>query len=240
MPAPRPAVRRGTAADPLRVMVWGDSVAVTLEGTVATTLARLAPRAGPAVVLGRAALGFGLGDTHPSLYRGQYRAPVFTDWPTRIGRTLQTDRPDEVIVLLGTWDTWPRLVDGHWLRPGTPQWSAWYTAVVTDAARRLTATGAHVTWLTHPCVLDQNANPILPEVNAIYRTVASRVPNVSLVDLAAMVCPGGRYTESMPGPDGKLVAVRSPEGTHFELSSALVLDRPLAAVFARVWHLPAA
>ncbi len=85
-----------------------------------------------------------------------------------------------------------------------------------------------MTWLTHPCVTDPARNRFLPAVNTVYRTVADRLSNVDAVDLAGIVCPGGRFDP----------ATRTPEGTHFSLAAVSRLGPPLAAQFARVWKLP--
>jgi len=225
------ALRRyGTVADPLRVVMWGDSVAATFEPVVADALARLRGRAGPALMLGRAALGFGLTDPNPAIVNDHVTTPTFPDWPQRLDQTMRDDRPDDVIVLIGTWDVLPRHVGDDWLEPGSPRWREWYTGLVVDAARRITARGAHVTWLTHPCVTDPNRNSGLPAVNAVYRDVAARLPRVDLVDLNGMVCPDGRFETRF----------RSPEGTHFAADAAGSLGAPFAAALARVWNLPAA
>jgi hypothetical protein len=224
------ALRRyGTVADPLRVVVWGDSVAATFEPVVADALARLRARAGPAVMLGRAALGFGLTDPNPAIVNGRVTTPTFPEWRSKLGRTMGDDRPDDVIVLIGTWDVLHRHIGDAWLEPGNSRWRAWYTALVVDAARRITAHGAHVTWLTHPCVTDPNRNAGLPAVNAVYRDVAARLPRVDLVDLDAMVCPHGRYDPRF----------RSPDGTHIAADASASLGAPFASALIRAWDLPA-
>jgi lysophospholipase L1-like esterase len=114
------------------------------------------------------------------------------------------------------------------VQPGTAQWRAWYEQLVTDAATLVTASGAHVTWLTHPCVADPARNRFLPAVNEVYRTVAARLPRVDLVDLAHIVCPRGRLDPS----------TRTSEGTHFSLAAVPRLGPLLAGELARVWHLP--
>jgi lysophospholipase L1-like esterase len=223
------ALRRyGTNADPLRVMVWGDSVAVTLEPVVRDALSRLRHRAGPSIVLAKAALGFGLTAPYAGFLDGAVNAPNFTDWRSRLVQTLRAERPDEVVMLVGTWDVLPRDVGGTWLQPGMPQWESWYEHLATEAATRITASGAHLTWLTHPCVIDQARNVGLPAVNAVYRRVAARLPRVDLVDLASIVCPHGRFDP----------ATRTSEGTHFSLAATTRLGPPLASQLARVWRLP--
>jgi lysophospholipase L1-like esterase len=223
------ALRRyGTAADPLRVLVWGDSVAVTFEPVVQAALTTLRDRAGPSVMLPAAALGFGLSSPYAGILNGAVTAPNFTDWQSRLDHTLQAERPDEVVVLIGTWDVLPRNVGGTWLQPGSPQWQSWYEGLVADTARRITASGAHLTWLTHPCVTDPSRNRFLPAVNAVYRAVAARRPAVDVVDLAGLACPGGRFDP----------ATRTPEGTHFALSAVTRLTPSFAAQLARAWRLP--
>jgi hypothetical protein len=222
------ALRRyGTAAEPLRVWVWGDSVAVTFQDVVDNALARLEERTGPSVLLRRSALGFGLTSDRHGMLDGAVTPPFFAGWPERLTVNLAHDRPDAVLLLVGTWDTLPRLVGGRWLAPGEPAWHDWYTRVVRATARRITATGAHLTLMTHPCVTNAVRNAGLPYVNAVYREVARDVPRVALVDIAAMACPDGKFDAS----------IRSPEGTHFGADAPARLGPRVAAALATGWKL---
>jgi hypothetical protein len=226
--ATAPARRDERPRHPERVMVWGDSVAVTFEPVVGDALARLRSRIGATTLLRRSALGFGL--TSPQVTAtddGRRSEPSFTDWPVRLARTLREDRPDAVVVLIGTWDTLPRFVGERQLDPGTPEWLDWYSDLVEMAAREITATGAHLTWLTHPCVTEPTRNARLPAVNEVYRDVARRVPGVELIDLDAMACPGGAHD---PG-------LRTEDGTHFNDGAPAVLGGALAVHLAVAWGL---
>jgi hypothetical protein len=77
-------------------------------------------------------------------------------------------------------------------------------------------------------VTNQERNPYLPDVNAVYRAVADRLPRVDLLDLDALVCPNGMFDP----------AARTPEGTHFADDAANVIGAPFATSLARAWRLP--
>jgi len=59
--------------------------------------------------------------------------------------------------------------------------------------------------------------------NALVRKVAARTPDVSVLDLNAMACPGGRYQEFFGSTQ-----VRLADGVHFSFDGG-------AAFAARIW-----
>lgn len=219
IPAPGWRPRRSpTAADPLRVILVGDSVALTLSGAVGLPL----EQTGRARFESLAWLGFGLTSGVPGLLEGTVRdgVGIFATWPEQFTGFVHEKDPDAVVVLIGAWDVFDRQVLGHWLRLGTPEWRAWYDYLLDDAVRILTERNAHLYWLTFPCT-NTYRNERVVFVNDAYRALAARWPDrITLVDLYREVCPHDRYSPTYTTLSGQTVTVRSDDGVHFSLYAA--------------------
>jgi len=155
--APRVGGARGTrhappVPVPRRVLVAGDSVALTLGRGVE----RWGMRNGISVlnggVLGCTLMYDGLlvrGPLDQIFTRPHDACHTQDGW----ARTVATYRPDVVVVLLGAWDVYDLSWDGGrtWSGAGQPEFDAHYLAVVRAATLELAAYGAHVLWLNPPC-----------------------------------------------------------------------------------------
>jgi len=150
-----------------------------------------------------------------------------TACPDLMGNTLRTalrqHRPD-VVLWLSTWERVDLVEGGRTLRAGTKEWERAMLRRMDRVLARLTATGARVVVATvastAPAKLhvnvDESAQTRQDEsyarLNHLLTRFAARHPDdVTLVDLAAQVCPGGP-----PCPervDG--VTLRPSDGGHF-------------------------
>jgi len=110
-------------------------------------------------------------------------------------------------------------VDGRVVNITQPTFRAQVAAGLTEAVRIAGARGARVVLMTQPCSNSgerPNGQP-WPEdsprrisaYNSIVRSVAART-GATVLDLDAMVCPGGAYEQVVDG-----VTVRGPDGVHF-------------------------
>jgi peptidoglycan/LPS O-acetylase OafA/YrhL len=157
-PTPQPSTShtgRATSAAPTkprvqRVMVVGDSVALTLGRGIERWGARHGVYVWNGGVLGCALLDgvevrgyWGVADRPPDSCKTR------ETWPA----VLAKFRPDVVVVLFGAWDVYDASFDHGrtWTSPGDPQWDLYYRERVADTARRLSASGAHILWLEPPC-----------------------------------------------------------------------------------------
>jgi lysophospholipase L1-like esterase len=203
-----------------RVMVIGDSVALT----VGRGLERWGARTGRADVVNLASVGCGLARGGELLWPGQgFRPPPDAcDWTERLVEDVERYAPDVVVALTGTWDLLDRRRPewgGDVRRPGDEDFDARLLDELAAADAAITATGARSVWLTAPCVRFPPLPDQLNDTEAAARIahldevllpeLARRRPGVALVDLAARVCPGGRFTEELGG-----VAHARPDGVH--------------------------
>jgi hypothetical protein len=220
------------AASPLRVLVAGDSIAVTLGPSVKAALP-----VPPAQLSSAAFPGYGFTSGRPGIVDGRPTTGVeaFRDWQRTLDDAIAQHDPDVVVILLGSWDLVPREVDGGLLDPSQCAWVPWYRSLVDEAWRRLTARGARIVWLGFPCA-QRETDPHHHTLNGVFASLAADHPrSVAYVDLDALVCPGGRVAVELPGPDGRPTPVREPDGTHFDFWRAhFVLGPVLHAQLARL------
>jgi peptidoglycan/LPS O-acetylase OafA/YrhL len=224
------------AGTPVRVMVLGDSVALSLE----PGLDEIGREQG-LIVWNRAALGCGFVpvdkaiDSEWKLSREQ--AERCKEWYTTWQQDLETFRPDVVVWLFGGADNLDHLVDGSTLEAGTAESDAYILDALQRQVKMLTSQGARLVLLTFPYskpsqwVLvsdadehEQDDRRRIDILNDIYRRFAVQHPdNVTLVDLNGFACPDGRVTDLVV--DG--IRMRE-DGIHFTPKSSYVVARWLA------------
>jgi hypothetical protein len=140
-------------------------------------------------------------------------------------------------LLLGAWEVFDWLVDGHLYRVGTPAWvSLLRTALIRDVDL-FSSRGGLVALPTVPCFdppdydvagaaggpTDRRDPRRAAAVNAVIRQVARARPRaVRIVDLAGFLCPDGHPRDHIGG-----VTVRR-DGVHFTGAGAQLMSRWLA------------
>jgi peptidoglycan/LPS O-acetylase OafA/YrhL len=209
--------------DPVRALVIGDSTALTLGIAIApwTHLYDVNE-------LDQATLGCGVTVSDAQIEHG---IAIPTNWPCRTdpgthptifemwSRDVATFHPDVVAILAGRWETHDVLRGGHVLNITQPGFQADVTEGLTRAVHVASAEGARVVLLTAPCTSSgerPNGSPWpedSPSRLAIYNAIVARVARATgatVLDLHAMVCPGGHYQQVIDG-----VTIRSPDGVHF-------------------------
>jgi peptidoglycan/LPS O-acetylase OafA/YrhL len=210
-----------------RVLVVGDSLALTLTNGLSVNEVPYK------VHLDNAGeLGCGVSQENRRL-QGQFNAPpaYCLTWPQDRARTVATDHPDLVALLVGRWEVTDTYHDGSWEHVGEPDFDAYVSGELDRAIDVLSSTGAPVALLTMPCVSATESPDGSPypeddparvtRFNQLLVEAQARHPATSrLVDLNAMVCPGGVYTSTLDG-----VTVRTTDGVHFPITGVA----PLAA-----------
>jgi peptidoglycan/LPS O-acetylase OafA/YrhL len=214
-PAPRlPAAvpRTATRHGPLRVDVFGDSVSLTL--------ALYLPPAPSIQFTDHSVLGCGIATGGPYRHAGsQYPDSLTCDlWPWRWLRQLRADRPDEVLLFVGRWETMDRFYQGRWQHLGDPAFDDHLTALLGQAITLLGSTGARVVVATEPYNRggEQPDGSLYPEDdpsrvtywNWLVRAVVAAHPGTKVLDLNRELCPNGTFTWDVDG-----VQVRS-DGVH--------------------------
>ena len=200
-PPPRPVFTR---RHPLRVLVVGDSLAVTpgesmLRVAAASPVMRVA-----APVDGRVATGL-------------ERPDVF-NWFTHLRRETRRQRPDLVVVSFGANDDHDYMTG----LPGgievddfaSPAWEREYRRRVVGMMDDLARDGRLVAWLGAPATRDGSQSDRFAVLNRVYRTEAKGRRRVFYVDTRRVL--GRSFSEYLPDPAGRLVKVRAGDGVHYE------------------------
>ncbi len=217
------AAANAFTTNPVRFELFGDSIALTLGNGLAINSKRdFGIKLYKAYVIGC--------DLDPGLdirNAGQVTIAPQTclDWPQRISALVNQDRPEVFGVLLGRWESYDHLYQGHWVHLGEPVWDNHIASQLNEVVRIGSSKGAKVALFTMPYVdLSQeapNGQPY-PEnqpsrvtaYNAIVERVAKEHPGlVTVIDLNKMLDPNGHYTSTIDG-----IVVRWTDGIH--ISSA--------------------
>jgi len=240
--AAMPKVEAMTINRPVRVMVLGDSLGMSLEPG-----------------LSEVGKGWNLSVWNPSIVQcGFVREDILVDlrgnasqeeaercqkwresWPSAIAAF----RPDVVVMVFGAWDYRDHVVEGVALRAGTPEWDAYVLNELEREVGVLTSQGAKVALLTWPCHrptpwiemgdagirAEQDALWRIGKLNGLYKQFAAAHADVALVDLFSYVCPEGKYSDLVI--DG--VKMRE-DGTHFTPKSSYVVGRWLVPQIVKV------
>lgn len=153
--------------------------------------------------------------------------PFIVDWTRLPVRQVRDYEPQVAILFLGANE------DGPLRAPGRAEHAccgrAW-RAEYARRARRLMRTyiGADgrggVIWLLNPVPGDTQRVRSMAAVNAAVRDAAAGVDRVRLVDLGALLTPGGVYRGDRDG-----VPVRQDDGIHLSLAGARIAVKPIIA-----------
>ena len=218
------------AGDHVRVLLLGDSIALTLgEG-----LKKQAGRWG-ASVDNLGVVGCDLDPNSTVNIEGSITkaAQGCANWPTKWQQLVNRNNPDVVALELGRWEVSDRIIHGHWTKIGQPAWDRLYATELSKAIRILSDKGAHVVIFTLPYIAqtteapngtpwDINQPVRTNDYNAVVRQVVARSSGAaSVYDLNHVVDPHGAYTSYLDG-----VRVRNSDNEHFSFLGGKLL-RPL-------------
>lgn len=211
-----PQRRRPTAADPLRLLVVGDS---------------MTEAAGPALL--DASEGTGVIDaTHELRYSSGLTRPDYFDWPARLATLLAERDPEAVVVFLGANDGQGIQTPSGPASFGTDAWVAEYRARVAAAMDLLTADGRIVYWIGLPVMRSAGYDERMRLLTRIYREEAEGRADVRFLDTrATFTGPDGGYSAYLPDAAGRPVLVRRNDGIHLTPAGA---DRVVALVMQAV------
>ncbi len=222
----RPAAGGEAQAGPPLVVLLGDSTSLTLGHALAAT----APVGTKVENDGQFGCGLAIGTEasgdppEPGLSMfppcNSATAPD-EQWPAIYARSVADTEPGDVVLFLaGRWETQGILRNGGWTDILSPRFQSYELNQMRLMAEVATAHGAHLDLLTMAC-MDPGAavgDPSGPSDSAARRDIynhllhqtASEFPGkVSTIDFGSILCPGGRYTDSLDG-----VQVRTVDGIH--------------------------
>jgi peptidoglycan/LPS O-acetylase OafA/YrhL len=182
---PIPVVRDATPADPLRILLVGDSVAFDAAPGIEAAL----EATGEAEVTNGNVAGFGLFQPY--------------DWRTEWPRQLRETQADLVVAMWGGWDD-------PWYRE---HGRAAYDEVLDQALAVLQSTGARVLLVGEPVSTDREGVVEPRDTMDAFRAVPLRNPTTWFTPSDDWIAPGGTFTSYLPGPSGP-ERVRKVDNTH--------------------------
>ncbi len=218
-PTAAPATTPIAPRHPRRVLLVGDSVAASIEGGLGDALhARgitfaTAAAPGCGVITGDPADANG----NPLSFTTACNAAI----PGNQAGAVAAARPD-LVVVLSTWETGDRIVDGRWYRIGTPEAEQMLHRLYGATIGRLSKKGARVLLLNVADVVDGQDMAADPEVNRraallnpIIATIGATAPGVDSFDFASMICPTTPCPTQVDG-----ITLRAKDGRHFDGADA--------------------
>ena len=215
-------LRVGTAANPLRVLVVGDSLGLDFGYSMENKL-----DAGGIVhttVDGRVATGL----TRPDSF----------DWSAELQSDLAQFRPEVVVAMFGGNDDQDAIVGGRFIPFGSQAWGEIYGSRVASFADAVHAHGARLLWAGLPVMRSAAKTQRLQTVMAVTRAVLAGRDGAAFVDETSTLADGsGHYAVALPDGSGQLVIVREPDGVHFSPAGADRLADRAIGTMEGSWHL---
>jgi peptidoglycan/LPS O-acetylase OafA/YrhL len=137
----------------------------------------------------------------------------------------QAVQPGTVLLVYGTAAAFTDLqIAGQWVGACDAAYQDWYARELVDLTVRM-APDARVYLALLPPIegqwLPSYANERLACINAVHRRIARTTPNVSLIDLASIVCPDGTCRETIGGGPFRV------DGFHYSPPAATLIARTL-------------
>ncbi len=190
---------RPTAADPLRVLIVGDSLGLDMGAALQYDLA--------ATGVVNAAL-----DAREST--GLTR-PDYFNWPAELQSDLKTADPKVVVVMMGANDAQDFL--GPPDVPYTsPEWNILYAQRAAQFMHIAASTGATVVWIGMPPMESPGLSAQMSDIDTLdQRAAARQKPPVHFLSTWTLLGTAqGGYTAFITNASGQVVNIRTPDGTH--------------------------
>lgn len=186
-----------TAAEPLRVLVAGDS----LMGWIGPALTdELGVR--PATIIEDWQVSTGLA------------RPDVLNWPAQLAQDMAAHDPEVVIVGFGGNDAQDMATADGVVRLGTPAWAEEYQRRVVQVLDAVEAPGRTVYWIGLPLTTASNIERAAPVMTDAVQTELEIRPWASFVDARTALSPDGEYVTYLPDGSGRPVKVREDDGVH--------------------------
>jgi hypothetical protein len=219
-----PDPKRPTAANPLRVLIVGDSIGLDMGGALQSDLA------GTGVV--NAAL-----DAREST--GLTR-PDYFNWPAELTTDLKSAQPQVVVVMIGANDAQDFL--GPPDTPyASPSWNGLYAQRVAQFMQIASSGGAAVVWVGMPPMQNPGLSAQMADLNAIdqHQAAIAKPPVTFVSSYKSLGTATGGYTAFVTNAAGQIVNTRTPDGIHLTPGgSQVVAQQVIAQLVTNGYHIP--
>jgi lysophospholipase L1-like esterase len=188
-----------TGANPLRVLIVGDSIGIDLGDALQPDLAQTGVVS--AALDGRVSTGL--------------TRPDYFNWPAELTADIKSQNPQVVVIMIGANDAQDFL--GPPDVPYTsPEWNTLYAQRVAQFMQIAQSGGATVVWVGMPPMQNPGLNAQMSDVNAVVQqqAVKTHPPVTYLSTDRSLGTAQGGYTAFVTNGAGQVVNVRTPDGTH--------------------------
>jgi hypothetical protein len=223
---------------PIRVLLLGDSIALTLGIGLAHGQAEYGLD-----IDNHSTLGCDLDPTLEIITSGKEgpATPGCTEWYALWPFLTAAVQPDVVVLGVGRWDVTDHLYQGQWVHIGDPIWDAHVVSDLQRAVAIFHLFGARVVLLTMPYLDPPNTQPngvpwpentpaYAQRYNQLVRQVAAKDPKeVTVVDLNKMLSPSGAFQTVVNG-----VVARWTDGVHVTIAGGEYLEPRILPVLDRL------
>ena len=210
-----PDFRRPTAANPVRILVSGDS----LMGWI-----------GPAITNGLD--GKPIDVTEDWQVGSGLARPDVINWPVRLAQDMKTYDPEVVVIGFGGNDAQDMSTDNGRVVVGTPEWEQEYQRRVAQVLDAVKGPNRTVYWIGLPITTRANIQAAAPAMAKAVKTEISARPWAHYISTLKTLSPHGKYEAYLPNDSGTEVKVREDDGVHPNLAGAERMVSPLVTALA--------
>jgi uncharacterized protein len=191
--------RHPTVADPLRVLIVGDSLGLDMGGALQYDLAATG------VVSASLDARESTGLTRPDYF----------DWPAELQSDLEKVDPQVVVVMMGANDAQDFLGPPD-VPYSSPQWNVIYSQRASQFMKTAESGGATVIWIGMPPMQNPGLSAQMNDIDAVDQSAAAhQTPPVHYLSTWTVLgTPQGAYTAFITNGAGQVVNIRTPDGTH--------------------------
>ncbi len=158
----------------------------------------------------------------------------FYDWPRVLEEHLRSDRPQVVVMWVGTNDPQPIYNMPSAGEVGSETWQAAYQGKIAEIVRLSQSYGAHFVLMGPPVLRSEKTDEKLAMINRLMYRVCRRA-GVPFIDTrAALSDTKGRYCPQARMPDGSLVPIRTPDGVHITAEGNRIVMKYLLPCLGRI------
>lgn len=166
----------------------------------------------------------------PQISSGLTR-PDYLDWPQRLARLLNEDRPEVLVIMFGGNDYQDVYYDGQLLRRPSQAWLDFYRIRVSAAMDLLNQPNLEVIWVGVPIMRDDFFATGMAHLNEIYRSEAASRNSIWYFDTWDLFADSnGNYTEIIDGQ-----TMREVDGVHLTTAGGVRLAETIWETVAPRW-----
>lgn len=201
-----------------RVLMAGDSLMVGLGPQMRTELSGYSNLT--FIPIGKSSSGLARAD--------------FYNWPRVLEEHLRSDRPQVVVMWVGTNDSQAIYGMPSIGEVGSKTWLAAYYGKIAEVARLSLSHGAKFVLMGPPVVSDAKTDAKLAVINKLMQRVCQRARIPFIDTRAALADREGRYCQQARMPDGSVVPIRTPDGVHITAAGNRIVMKRLLPDLSRI------